>query len=135
MFKNAFSIILPVLLVMSPLLAAGQDVPAGKWWYNPKIQKNLNLSQKEVDKLDQLFADSRSRLIKFKSEVESEQFELDQLLSKKTVNDADVKKQFQKLEQARKNLANERLKFVIGVRNILGANRFQELKSNYQRWQ
>ncbi len=135
MFKNAFSIILPVLLVMSPLLAAGQDVPAGKWWYNPKIQKNLNLSQKEVDKLDQLFANSRSRLIKFKSEVESEQFELDQLLSKKKVNDADVKKQFQKLEQARKNLANERLEFVIGVRNILGANRFQELKSNYQRWQ
>ena len=135
MFKNAFSIILPVLLVMSPLLAAGQDVPAGKWWYNPKIQKNLNLSQKEVDKLDQLFAGSRSRLIKFKSEVESEQFELDQLLSKKKVNDADVKKQFQKLEQARKNLANERLEFVIGVRNILGANRFQELKSNYQRWQ
>ena len=135
MFKNAFSIILPVLLVMSPLLAAGQDVPAGKWWYNPKIQKNLNLSQEEVDRLDQLFADSRSRLIKFKSDVESEQFELDQLLSKKKVNDADVKKQFQKLEQARKNLANERLEFVIGVRNILGANRFQELKSNYQRWQ
>ena len=135
MFKNAFSIILPVLLVMSPLLAAGQDVPAGKWWYNPKIQKNLNLSQNEVDKLDQLFANSRSRLIKFKSEVESQQFELDQLLSKKKVNDADVKKQFQKLEQARKNLANERLEFVIGVRNILGANRFQELKSNYQRWQ
>ena len=135
MFKNAFSIILPVLLVMSPLLAAGQDVPAGKWWYNPKIQKNLNLGQNEVDKLDQLFANSRSRLIKFKSEVESQQFELDQLLSKKKVNDADVKKQFQKLEQARKNLANERLEFVIGVRNILGANRFQELKSNYQRWQ
>ena len=135
MFKNAFSIILPVLLVMSPLLTAGQDVPAGKWWYNPKIQKNLNLGQNEVDKLDQLFANSRSRLIKFKSEVESQQFELDQLLSKKKVNDADVKKQFQKLEQARKNLANERLEFVIGVRNILGANRFQELKSNYQRWQ
>ena len=135
MFKNAFSIILPVLLVMSPLSAAGQDVPGGKWWYNPKIQKNLNLSQNEVDKLDQLFANSRSRLIKFKSEVESQQFELDQLLSKKKVNDADVKKQFQKLELARKNLANERLEFVIGVRNILGANRFQELKSNYQRWQ
>ncbi|UCD78122.1 MAG: periplasmic heavy metal sensor [Desulfobacterales bacterium] len=135
MFRNAFSVILPVLLVISPLIAAGQDVPAGKWWYNPKIQKNLNLNQKEVDELDNLFADSRRRLIKLKSEVENEQFELDQLLGKKKVNDADVKKQFQKLEQARKNLANERLEFVIGVRNILGANRFQQLKSNYRKWQ
>jgi Spy/CpxP family protein refolding chaperone len=135
MFKIAFSIILPILLVISPLIAAGQDVPAGKWWYNPKIQKNLNLNQKEIDELDRLFADSRRQLIKLKSEVENEQFELDQLLGKKKVNDADVKKQFQKLEKARKNLANERLEFVIGVRNILGANRFQQLKSNYKKWQ
>jgi Spy/CpxP family protein refolding chaperone len=134
MFKIAFSIILPAFLFISPLIAAGQEEPAGKWWYNPEIQKNLGLSQQEVDKLDQLFADSRRRFIKLKSEVENEQFELDQLLGKKKVNDADVKKQFQKLEQARKNLANERLEFVIGVRNILGADRFQELKSNYRKW-
>jgi len=135
MLKNAFRIILPVFLVISPFMAAGQDVPADKWWYNPKIQQNLNLSQKEIDKLDQLFADSRRQLITLKSEVEREQFELDQLLSKKKVDDAEVKKQFQKLEQARKNLANERLQFVIGVRNVLGASRFQELKTNYRKWQ
>lgn len=135
MLKNLFSFILLVFLVITPFIAAGQDVPADKWWYNPKIQKNLGLSQNEVDKLDQLFADSRRQLIKLKSDVEREQFELDQLLSKKKVDDAEVKKQFQKLEQARKNLANERLEFVIGVRNILGASRFQELKSNYRKWQ
>ena len=66
---------------------------------------------------------------------ENEQFELDQLLGQKKVNDTKVKKQFQKLEKARKNLANERLEFVIGVRNILGADRFQQLKSNYKSWQ
>lgn len=135
MLRNVVSVILPVIFWFAPLIAAAQDVPAGKWWYNPRIQKNLNLSKGEIGKLDQLFADSRLKLIKFKSDVESEQFELDQLLSKKKVDDADVKRQFQKLEQARKNLANERLDFVIGVRNILGADRFQQLKSNFQRWQ
>lgn len=135
MLRNVVSVILPVIFWFAPLIAAAQDVPAGKWWYNPRIQKNLNLSKGEIGKLDQQFADSRLKLIKFKSDVESEQFELDQLLSKKKVDDADVKRQFQKLEQARKNLANERLDFVIGVRNILGADRFQQLKSNFQRWQ
>ena len=135
MLRNVLSGILLVIWLIAPVMTAAQDVPAGKWWYSPKIQKNLKLSRNEIAKLDKLFANSRRKLIKLKSEVENEQFELDQLLSKKKVNDKKVKKQFQKLEQARKNLANERLQFVIGVRNILGAERFQQLKSNYKKWQ
>ncbi|MBT8368943.1 MAG: periplasmic heavy metal sensor [Deltaproteobacteria bacterium] len=135
MLRNVFSGVFLVIWLIAPVITTAQDVPAGKWWYNPKIQKNLKLSRDEIAKLDKLFANSRRKLIKLKSEVENEQFELDQLLSKKKVNDTEVKKQFQKLEQARKNLANERLQFVIGVRNILGAERFQQLKSNYRMWQ
>jgi Spy/CpxP family protein refolding chaperone len=135
MLRNVFSGILLIIWLIAPVITAAQDVPAGKWWYSPKIQKNLKLSRNETAKLDKLFANSRRKLIKLKSEVENEQFELDQLLSKKKVNDNKVKKQFQKLEQARRNLANERLQFVIGVRNLLGAERFQQLKSNYKKWQ
>ena len=135
MLRNVFSVILLIIFLIAPLIAAGQDVPAGKWWYNPKIQKNLGLSKNEVGELDKLFAKSRRKLIKLKSEVENEQFELDQLLGQSQVNDAKVKKQFQKLEKARNKLANERLQFVIGVRNLLGPERFQQLKSNYRNWQ
>jgi len=135
MLRNAFSFILLAIFVIVPVMASGQEVPAGKWWYNPKIQKNLNLSKNEVKSLDKLFASSKRKLIKHKSAVEREQFELDQLLSGKDGNDAAVKKQFQNLEKARQNLANERLQFVIGVRNILGQDRFQQLKSNYKNWQ
>ena len=135
MLRNAFIVILLVIFLIAPLIAAGQDVPSGKWGDNPKIQKNLNLNPKEVGKLDDLFAHSRRKLITLKSEVEHEQFELDQLLSQKKENDKAVKKQFQKLEKARTNLANEQLEFVIGVRNILGSERFQQLKANYKKWQ
>lgn len=135
MLRNVSSVILLIIYLIAPVIAAGQDVPTGKWWYNPQIQKNLNLSKKEVGELDELFADSRRKLIKLKSEVENEQFELDQLLGQNKVDNAKVKKQFQKLENARKELANERLHFVIGVRNLLGPERFQELKSNYKKWQ
>ena len=135
MLKRVFSFILLAVWVLSPGMAVAQEVPAGKWWYNSKIQQNLQLSKKEIKQLDKLFAGSRRKLIKLKSDVEQEQFELDQLLNEKDVNDAAVKKQFQKLEKARNKLANERLKFVVGVRNILGYERFQQLKSNYKKWQ
>ena len=135
MLRSAFSFILLAIFVMSPVMALGQEVPAGKWWYNAKIQKNLNLSKNEIKSLDKLFAKSRRKLIKQKSAVEHQQFELDQLLSSQDVNNTAVKKQFQNLEKDRQNLASERLQFVIGVRNILGPERFQQLKSNYQKWQ
>jgi len=69
MLRNVSSVILLIIYLIAPVIAAGQDVPTGKWWYNPQIQKNLNLSKKEVGKLDKLFANSRRRLIKLKSKV------------------------------------------------------------------
>jgi Spy/CpxP family protein refolding chaperone len=135
MLRNVFGVILLMIYLIAPVIAAGQDVPTGKWWYNPQIQKNLNLSKKEVGKLDKLFANSRRKLINLKSKVENEQFELNQLLGQNKVNDAQLKKQFQKLEKARSKLATERLQFVIGVRNLLGPERFQQLKSSYKKWQ
>jgi Spy/CpxP family protein refolding chaperone len=98
------------------------------------VVKNLNLTQKEIRQLDQLYVDSHRKLIKLKNSVEREQFELDTLLGKKKFDDAEVREQFKRLESARTDLADERLGFVIGVREIIGAERFQQLKTSYKKW-
>ena len=134
MLKKAWVVILLIFMIGLPGLATGQDVPSGKWWYNKKVVQNLNLTPKEVGQLDQLYVSSHRKLIKLKNAVEQEQFELDALLGKKTVDDAKVRKQFKKLESARTNLANERLGFVIRVREIIGADRFLQLKTSYKKW-
>ena len=84
--------------------------------------------------MDQAWVDSQRKLIKLKNEVEREQFELDTMLGKKTVDDAKVRKQFNRLESARTDLADERLEFIIRVREIIGAERFQQLKTSYKKW-
>jgi len=134
MLKKAWVVILLIFMIGLPGLAVGQEVPSGKWWYNQKVVQNLNLTQKEVGQLHQLYVNSHRKLIKFKNAVEREQFELDALLGKKTVDDAKVRKQFKRLESARTELANERLGFVIRVREIIGADRFQQLKTSYKKW-
>ncbi len=134
MLKKAWVVILLIFMISLPGLAAGQDVPSGKWWYNQKVVQNLNLTQKEVRQLDQLYVNSHRKLIKLKNAVEREQFELDTLLGNKTVEDAKVRKQFNRLESARTGLANERLGFIIRVREIIGADRFQQLKTSYKKW-
>jgi Spy/CpxP family protein refolding chaperone len=134
MLKKVWIGVLLIFMISLPGSAVGQDVPSGKWWYNKKVVQNLNLTQKEIRQLDQLYAKSHRKLIKLKNAVEREQFELDELLGKKTVDDAKVRKQFKRLESARTDLSNERLGFVIGVREIIGAERFQQLKTSYKKW-
>ena len=134
MLKKGWVGILLIFMIGLPDFTAGQNVPSGKWWYNQKVVQNLNLTQKEVRQLDQLYVDSHRKLLKLKNAVEREQFELDTLLGKKTVDDAKVRKQFERLERARTDLANERLGFVMRVREIIGADRFQQLKASYKKW-
>jgi Spy/CpxP family protein refolding chaperone len=134
MLKKVWIGILLILMISLPGYAAGQDIPSGKWWYNQKVVQNLNLTQEEVRRLDQLYVNSHRKLIKLKNAVEGEQFELDTLLGEKTVDDAKVRKQFKRLESARTDLADERLGFIIGVRGIIGAERFQQLKTSYKKW-
>ena len=134
MLKKVWVGILLILMINLPGLATGQDVPSGKWWYNQKVVQNLNLTQKEISQLDKAWVDSQRKLIKLKNAVEREQFELDTLLGKKTVDDDKVRKQFKRLESARTDLADERLGFIIRVREIIGAERFQQLKTSYKKW-
>lgn len=134
MLRKVWVGILLIFIINLSGLAAGQDVPSGKWWYNQKVVQNLNLTQNEIRQLDQLYVDSHRRLIDLKNAVEREQFELDTLLGKKKVDDAKVREQFKRLETARTDLADERLGFVIRVREIIGAERFQQLKTSYKNW-
>lgn len=134
MLKKVWVGILLILMINLPGLATGQDVPSGKWWYNQKVVQNLNLTQKEIRQLDKTWVESQRKLIKLKNAVEREQFELDTLLGKKTVDDDKVRKQFKRLESARTDLADERLGFIIRVREIIGAERFQQLKTSYKKW-
>jgi len=134
MLKRILIGIMLVFMISLPDFAGGQDIPSGKWWYNQKVVQNLNLTQSEIHQLDELYVDSHRRLIELKNTVEREQFELDTLLGEKTVDDAKVRQQFKRLESARTDLANERLRFVIRVREIIGADRFQQLKTSYKKW-
>jgi Spy/CpxP family protein refolding chaperone len=134
MLKKVWVGLLLIFMINLPGLASGQDAPSGKWWYNQKIVQNLNLTQDEIRQLDQLYVKSHRKLIKLKNAVEREQFELDTLLGQKKVDDAKVRKQFKRLESARTDLADERLGFIIRVREIIGVDRFQQLKTSYKKW-
>lgn len=93
----------------------------------------LPIPEKEKGKLDEIFVESRRKLIDLKSSVEREQFELENLLEGEVLDEAAVMEQFKRLEKARGNLSTERFNFILGVRKTIGLERFQRLKMFHQK--
>lgn len=130
MLSKIFRVLFLLVFVISPALVMAKDFPPGKWWHNPQASEKLNLSDEEIKMLDKQFVDSRRKLIKLKSIVESEQFEVDNLFDSENINQKEAMKQFDKLQQAKKNLSTERFRLILEVRNILGLERFRQLKEH-----
>ena len=73
-------------------------------------------------------------MIKLKSDVESQRFELEVLLDSPTLNETKAMEQFKRLEKARFKLGEEMFRFVLAVRKIVGPDRFQVLKQVHQKY-
>ena len=130
MLSKFFSALFLLVFVISPAVVTAKDFPPGKWWHNPQASEKLKLSDEEIKMLDKQFVDSRRKLIKLKSVVESEQFELDFLFDSENISNKEAMKQFDKLWQAKKNLSTEHFRLLLEVRNILGLERFRQLKEH-----
>jgi hypothetical protein len=133
MLNKNFIVLLLILLLVAPATVMAKDIPVGKWWHRSGVASKLNLSETEKDTLDQKYIESRRNLIKLKNVVESEGFELEVLLESEPLNEAKALEQHIRLQKARSDLANERFRFVLEVRKIIGLDRFQELKAAFKK--
>ncbi|MBW1983246.1 MAG: hypothetical protein JRI53_00880 [Deltaproteobacteria bacterium] len=133
MLKKILSLCLLIIFLAAPAIAdKGNGLPYGKWWHNTEAAGQLNLSDNELKKLDDMYVNHRRKIIKLRAVIEEEQFELNNLIDSKTINDEAVLNQSKKLEQARSNLSTERFYFFLDIRKLLGFDRYQQLKSIYQ---
>ena len=125
-FARAICVVTIILLLAVPV-AMAQDAPKGRWWHSARVVGALNLTPAEIERLEQAYEKFRPQLIRIKSKVEQEQFELSNLIEQSTFDEAAIRAQNHKLEQARSELADVKFTFVIEVRKIIGAERFQQL--------
>ena len=133
MLNKSFIIGLLLLFFAAPVAVMGKDLPDGKWWQRAHMASRLKLTEAEKDSLNQKYIESRRKMIKLKNVLESESFELEVLLDSEPLNEAKTIEQHVRLQKARSDLANERFRFIVEVRKIMGLDRFQELKSVFKK--
>jgi len=134
----AFIFVLPAVSAAKPRVGCeggahhakeGMGVPHGKWWKMPQTAERLKLTDEEKEKLDRLFLEHRRRMIDLSREMQKERLELEQLLDSTSFDSAASMARFMKVQAAQKDIAVERFRFLLGVREIVGLERFQELKA------
>jgi Spy/CpxP family protein refolding chaperone len=117
------------LVVFLPSTLLAQEIMPGKWWQDKTIIKELKLTENEKKELDNKYIENRRKMIDLKSQIEKNRFELDILLGMKVMDKKKVMEYYGNLEQARGKLSRQRFEMLIGVRETIGAERFQELKT------
>jgi Spy/CpxP family protein refolding chaperone len=119
-------------LAKGPRGMGGLKMPHGKWWRMPEVAKKLELTSEEQQKFDDLFVQSRRQMIDLKSNVQKEGFELEVILDQQNFDESACMDRFKKFQDARTNLTNERFRFLVEVRKLLGLDRYRQLKTEFR---
>ncbi|MBW2466597.1 MAG: hypothetical protein JRF02_04785 [Deltaproteobacteria bacterium] len=128
--KVWFALLLIVLFV--PSISAAQEMMHGKWWNDRTTAEELQLTENEIKHLEDKYTESRRKMIDLKSDLEKERLELDIALDDQAADKSRIKGHYEKLEAARAKLSKERFGFLLEVREIIGAQRFQALKEMHR---
>ena len=93
--------------------------PAGKWWDNPELSRQLNLTADQQKKMDEAFQQHRLRLIDLHAALEKEEAILDPLINAANPDDAKVLPQIDRVAQARAELEKADARMLLGIRRTL----------------
>ncbi|MGB9457711.1 MAG: Spy/CpxP family protein refolding chaperone, partial [Bryobacteraceae bacterium] len=103
--------------------------PAGKWWDNPELSRQLNLTADQQKKMDEVFQQHRLRLIDLHAALEKEEAILDPLINAANPDDAKVLPQIDRVAQARAELEKANARLLLGLRHVLTAEQWKMLDS------
>lgn len=107
-------------------------IPGGKWWRMPRLAEKIALTDDEKKTLDAMNIEKRRKMIDLTSQIAKEKLELEVLLDADKFDPEACMNRFKNVQDASAATAMERFKFLVEVRQLLGVDRFRELKNTAQ---
>lgn len=135
-----------IALLILPIVAAAQMPPAppaaphppgrpdlGKWWKNSDVVRELQLTEAQVNQIEQAFLDHRLKLIDLRADVERQEARLQPLIEADQPDEAKVLPQLDALLAARGKLEKQNAMMMLGIRRVLSVEQWKELQAIQQR--
>ena len=101
----------------------------GKWWNNADLAKRLNLTDQQVQQMEQIYQQHRLKLIDQVAAVQKQEVLLEPMLSADRPDETQVLAQIDKVAAARAELEKSNARMLLGIRQVLSAEQWKQLKS------
>ena len=107
--------------------AAGLDLPHGKWWENERLVERIGLSEAQQSAIGTLVFEHTRRMIDLNAALKKAELDLADLVERDTFDATAVRKAFNRFQDARRQLENERFEMLVAVRENLSAEQWNQL--------
>lgn len=122
-----------VVLMLAASLATAQNLPPGKWWQRPEIVRELQLSNEQQEKLDDIFRAAANGLIDAKGEVEKLEIALRGELDRPQIQRAAVLRIARQLNEARGRRFEQELAMLVDMRAVLNDQQWARMRNALDR--
>src|SRR6201996_1453108 len=112
-----------------PMEHAFRMGPRGRWWDNPEVAQKVGLSTDQQKKMDEIFLQSRLKLIDEHASVEKEEAILEPLLSADQPDESRILAQIDKVAQSRAELEKANARMLLGLRGVLTTAQWKTLQT------
>lgn len=128
---------IPLIWAHAPLHAQMQPGPMrkafperfGRWWDRPEIAQQLGLTAQQKQKMDDIFQDSRLKLIDLHANLEKQQVILQPLIESDQPDEGKILAQIDAVAQARAELEKGNARMLLGLRRVLTQEQWTKLKA------
>lgn len=118
-----------LILAMASSAFAQANLPPGKWWRRPEIVQILNLSEEQQEKLETIFRNASGDLIDLRGEVEKQNINLRGELDQQQLERAVIRRDAQKLSDARGRLFERELTMLVDMRAVLNDSQWNRMRN------
>jgi hypothetical protein len=123
-------ILLVIALSAACAGSASAQIPAGKWWRQPPIIRQLGLSTDQQARLDAVFRGAANDLIDLKAEVDKRTIELRGELDQSQLSRSQIQRIAERLNEARSRLFSRELTMLVDMRAVLSDEQWSRMRNS-----
>ena len=112
-----------------PMERAFHDGHFGRWWNNPQIAQQLNLTDQQKKQMDDIFLQHRLKLIDLNAALEKQETLFRPMIEADQPDEAKILAQIDAIAQARADLEKANARMLFDIRKVLTADQWQKLKT------
>ena len=118
-----------LILALATTAFAQANLPPGKWWRRPEIVQQLNLAEDQQTRLETIFRTAANDLIDLRGEVEKQNITLRGDLDQSQLDRATIRRDAQKLSEARGRLFERELTMLVDMRGVLNDSQWSRMRN------